>query len=244
MDERLVAEVEAAAYRAWRSAEWVDLEGWRLHASGGFSRRGNSAAPPPEGNAPGDALGAIRRWYQERNLSLVVRITPLVEQFDAVLADLGFTSEGVTDVMTTQITDGGIGGVAIASTPSADWISAQERLQGVPADLRSSWEGIINRIDRPAGFALHFDEGSPVAAGLAVRDDPWVGLFEINVASAHRRRGLGRSLSNALLHWGAATGARRAYLQVVHDNEPAKALYRSLGFTPAYRYWYRRAPVS
>jgi GNAT superfamily N-acetyltransferase len=145
--------------------------------------------------------------------------------------------------MTAEVTDGSVGRVAIASNPSADWMSAQEALQGVPADLTSSWKGIIDRIDRPAGFALHVEKGSSVAAGLAVRDDPWVGLFEINVTRAHRRRGLGRSLSSALLRWGAGGGASRAYLQVVHDNEPAKALYGSLGFTPAYRYWYRRAPV-
>jgi GNAT superfamily N-acetyltransferase len=192
----------------------------------------------------GDALGVIRRWYDERNLSLVVRITPLVERFDPVLADLGFAREGLTEVMTMEITAVGSDRTAITGSPSSQWMMAQEELQGVPPDLKLSWEGIINRTGDSAGFALHLHEGSAVAAGLAVRDNPWVGLFEINVASDHRRRGLGRTLSNRLLAWGAESGALRAYLQVVSDNQPARALYRSLGFKPAYRYWYRRAPVS
>ena len=95
----------------------------------------------------------------------------------------------------------------------------------------------------PAGFALAPSEGGPIAAGLAVSDGRWLGLFEINVAAAERRRGVGRRLSTTLLGWGAAAGAWRAYLQVVHDNHPAQALYRSLGFEPVYRYWYRRAPT-
>lgn len=131
----------------------------------------------------------------------------------------------------------------IATGPGPLWLGAQAALQGVPVHLIGSWEGIIGRIARPAGFALLHDDALPIAAGLAIRDDPWMGLFEITVASEYRRRGLARMLSSALLQWGAAAGAERAYLQVVHDNQPAQALYRSLGFKPAYRYWYRRAPV-
>jgi hypothetical protein len=37
----------------------------------------------------------------------------------------------------------------------------------------------------------------------------------------------------------AAAGARRSYLQVVAGNVPAESLYRNLGYTVAYPYWYR-----
>ena len=43
----------------------------------------------------------------------------------------------------------------------------------------------------------------------------------------------------ALVSWAAERGATRAYLEVTADNEPAVALYASLGFTEHYRYAYR-----
>ncbi len=46
----------------------------------------------------------------------------------------------------------------------------------------------------------------------------------------------------SLLAWGAGQGARAAYLQVMEENLPARALYVRHGFAAAYRYWYRVAP--
>ena len=45
--------------------------------------------------------------------------------------------------------------------------------------------------------------------------------------------------SSSLMAWGRAQGAHAAYLQVREENEVARALYRSLGFSDAYRYTHR-----
>jgi ribosomal protein S18 acetylase RimI-like enzyme len=45
-----------------------------------------------------------------------------------------------------------------------------------------------------------------------------------------------------LMSWGRQQGAERAYLQVREENEVARALYRSLGFSDAYRYTHRVTP--
>ena len=221
--------------------EVADIAGWKLHAAGGFSRRVNSAAPTASAETTSEALAAVRSWFSERGLEFVARITPLAAHIDASLAGLGFTREGQTDVMTAFIDGNPVADVTVASEPSAKWMSAQARLQGVPAELIDSWQGIISRINSPAGFASIGDPEA-IAAGFGVRYGRWLGLYEINVESDHRHRGLGRRLSDALLWWGASTGATRGYLQVVQDNHAARALYRSLGFTRAYQYWYRRAP--
>ena len=52
----------------------------------------------------------------------------------------------------------------------------------------------------------------------------------------HRRRGLARAISERLLTWGAAAGARRAVLQVETKNAAAQGLYALLGFGPRYVY--------
>jgi hypothetical protein len=48
----------------------------------------------------------------------------------------------------------------------------------------------------------------------------------------------------AILGGAAAKGARKSYLQVVSGNAPAERLYSRLGFSEAYRYWYRRKDSS
>ncbi|SIN58465.1 Uncharacterised protein [Mycobacteroides abscessus subsp. abscessus] len=45
-------------------------------------------------------------------------------------------------------------------------------------------------------------------------------------------------MCDILLGWGAALGARRAYVQVRADNAAALALYPTLGFTEQHRYRY------
>ena len=46
----------------------------------------------------------------------------------------------------------------------------------------------------------------------------------------------------ALLEWGAELGATTAYLQVLGHNEPALALYGSMGFTTHHAYAYLTPP--
>jgi ribosomal protein S18 acetylase RimI-like enzyme len=72
-----------------------------------------------------------------------------------------------------------------------------------------------------------------------VLDRDLIGIFDLVTSPAHRRRGYGAALVASLLEWGFAHGARTAYLQVVKSNAAASALYRKLGFTEAYQYWYR-----
>ncbi len=81
-------------------------------------------------------------------------------------------------------------------------------------------------------------DGDQVAGGLAAFDRDWVGFRSIEVSPAHRRRGLGLAVMDALLDWGAERGATTAYLQVLGDNAPALALYERLGFREHHRYRY------
>ena len=77
-----------------------------------------------------------------------------------------------------------------------------------------------------------------VATGIAAYGQDRVGFRGIEVAPAHRRRGLGLTVMAALLGWGAEQGATTAYLQVLGDNAPALALYERLGFTTHHTYRY------
>jgi ribosomal protein S18 acetylase RimI-like enzyme len=94
-------------------------------------------------------------------------------------------------------------------------------------------------IQPDSAYLLVRSGGEPVAAGLAVADAPWTGLFDLATAPSARRRGFGTALLRQLLVWGAERGAPEAYLQVVSGNGPAEALYAREGFRETYGYAYR-----
>lgn len=82
------------------------------------------------------------------------------------------------------------------------------------------------------GYLCYADEIAGEFAGFAVLM-PGVGeaeLLNIAVASAHQRRGLGRSLLGAMFEVAAARSMSRIYLEVCASNLAAIALYRICGF--------------
>ncbi len=237
MDLATVRSIESAAYNSWPARERIDFDGWQLRFADGFSRRGNSVYPAANSTlALSDKLDWCRRWYVDRGLNLVVRQNPATEEgLDAYLEDRGFSFEGKTNVMTGPAT-GRNSEIAVCDQPSSTWWHTTADLWGFDLSNPDGWVGIVNRIDRPAGFVSVAGE----AAGLAVADGAWLGLFEIVVRGDKRRTGLGSAVTRSLLGWGRSQGATSAYLQVVADNVPAIRLYESLGFEPYYSYWYRR----
>lgn len=56
-------------------------------------------------------------------------------------------------------------------------------------------------------------------------------ILNLGVLPEVRRQGMGRLLLEAALHWGRASGAARAFLEVRESNEPARLFYEAQGFT-------------
>jgi ribosomal protein S18 acetylase RimI-like enzyme len=241
----LVAEIEAAAYRSWPAAEIVEYDGWQLRYADGFSRRGNSVYPLASSTVDHEQkLEWCGQWYQRHSLDLVFRQTAVTEPgLDEVLAQHGFTEEGRTNVLVAGLSDSDSSDLIIGESPSPQWWKATAALWDVGGSRADAWRAIVDRIDLPTGFGVVAQGGQAVAAGFAVVDATWLGLFEIIVADRYRRRGIGGSLTKSLMAWGRGKGAQRAYLQVVADNTAAINLYEKAGFRFAYDYWYRRAPV-
>lgn len=74
-------------------------------------------------------------------------------------------------------------------------------------------------------------EGTPVALIQIMGDVPGrVNLQNIGVDESHRGKGLGRHLLERSIHVLRGWGISRMGLEVTESNEPAVALYRSLGF--------------
>jgi N-acetylglutamate synthase len=80
----------------------------------------------------------------------------------------------------------------------------------------------------PTGVRAHAELPGEAFAKAAI-DGDWLGIHDLFVEPELRRRGLARSVMATLLEWGAEQGATTVWLHVETDNEPAIALYESMG---------------
>ena len=110
-------------------------------------------------------------------------------------------------------------------------------LDGLQADERiSMWRGRISRTDLPpllaaqvagevVGFAVIGEEQSPVSSNKRGQ------LHAINLDPTQWGKGIGRSLLGRATEALRATGYREAVLWVVPENERARGLYESEGWS-------------
>lgn len=227
-------------------------QGWLLRWSGGADRRSDSARPLPPMH-PGRlvaGLGEVERFYAGRGLRATVSLArPAYDDLLPALRSAGWLRCDVTRLVKTAPID------HIATSPAALDVSITDGCDtawlGVVAGVgyrlardRDAAVALFSGVSLPAAYALvRGPDGDPVAAGRAVADDDWVGLFNIATSPHARRRGHARAVVTALARWGAEHGARRAYLRVAETNLVARALYRQLGFATSYSAEFWRAPA-
>ncbi len=237
-----MAELERVTRDAWPADEQVPVGGWVLRAHHGVSRRANSvwtAAPEPEG-----WQAAAERFYGSHGLPVRLQVSDASPAgLDERLAAEGWQAEAATSVLVA-----GAAQVLAATTPvdgvtvqvherlTQEWLEAYLAMDGISAVVRPAYVALFGHLQ--GAFALAYEHGTPVAAGLGVPDAGWLGLSCLVTAAPHRGRGIGGTMLHALA--ATAPGAQ-VWLQVVDDN-PATRLYGRVGFERAYGYRYRTRP--
>lgn len=208
--------LEHAAALAWPGVEQQWSDGWLLRAGHGITSRANSAIPL-DVSAQIAHLAAVRDWYRERDLpawlALPERLLPI--RTPGIKPARVMVREPAAAPTTPTAT--------LAQQPDAQWLAIYER--DVPVDVLAAV------IDGRLTFATV--SGCAVGRGAvttAPDGTPWLGISSVRVSPAHRGQGHARAVCEALLAWGAESGARRAYVQVEVDNHAAIALYTTLGF--------------
>ena len=239
-----MAVLERAAAAALRPQEAVADDGWTLRADGalGVVRRANAVLPTGAGRDPLTAkLARAEAWYRARGRAPRFLLAPNAEPVGLLeaLTDGGYRLEVPVLVLVRPLEPGsawGAEGVVRGEAPDAAWRAAYAAT--LPDRERAERLRLAVGAPGPRAYAAVGADG----CGMAVRSGELVGLFDVATAPAARRRGIARRVTAALLAWGTAAGARRAYLQVAEGNAAARALYASLGFLPAYRYVYAVRP--
>lgn len=238
----------------WPPREVVDVGGWRVGVSGGFSRRANSvvALAEPE-DVPG-CIDEVERIYAEAGLPPTFRVCEqsLPEGLDDLLRVRGYRRVAPTLVLVRTGLDAFVGlphepapgpvRYGLGEHPDEEWLSvwlANKATHPVdrPVD-RALAEAVVG--GGRSTFLSARDGHTTVGVIRIAYEQDWVGLSCLTVTPEARRRGVGRELTLDALRIAAGDGTRHAFLQVEESNAAAIALYEVLGFTPAERYHYRQ----
>ncbi len=237
-----IAALELVADAAWPAPVREHLGQWILRAADGWTGRANSALPIGDAGQPLDqAVDAVRRWYEERDLLPTINVPlPLRRDVNDVLTKLAWSASPPNLVQVASVSDlvtGWSGGdpahLSLETTPSAEFLAvAAARKQSLPAAAQHVLTAVPD-----VRFAEVRDEGGALLAmarGAVI--DGWLHLGLVEVDEASRRRGHARRVSQALAHWAAGVGATRALLQVEEHNIAAVNLYAGLGFSTHHHY--------
>lgn len=251
-----ILRLEKLSINAWPALQTVAHDSWVLRCADGYTRRANSVQIFSPSERPLDEkIAFCEAFYGDRGLPTVFKMTAasLPEDLDAQLEARGYRREAETSVQTLDLaqkaslllsppappTDPM---VTFDSSLSDAWLQAFCAYNQIAPKYHSPMQRMLERLLPNRCFASLTIAGEISALGLAVREQSYVGLFDIVTAPTFRRQGWGHRLVTELLDWGRRGGAQRAYLQVMKDNSEAERLYARIGFTERYTYWYRVKP--
>ena len=251
----LVRRVEEASLNAWPAMHQILADGWLVRMSNGFTKRANCVVPLYAGSASSSfgedslVLEKIRyceNLFAREQLKTIFRLTSIPNDpaLDGLLARRGYQQLDLTDVkiLNLSVHAQPEPAAAFRLLTLAEWVEHYAVLSDMPVHASRLHTTLIRAIRPDCAFAVLEQEDAVVACALGVKEQDMVGIFDVITAANARREGYGRTLMNGLLGWGAAQGARIAYLQVAAGNSPAVALYEGLGFRDLYHYWYRQTP--
>ena len=252
VDPTLLSRIEDAGLNASAPPQQRWLDGWLVRFSPGKAKRARCINPVAEGRLTVEAkLGLCRTFYASAGLPLVVRITPFSapSDIDARLAAAGLQRHDDTRVMVRA---------SLAALPAAEEASSIRieqlslrafaetvgRFRGSTLAEREAHAQRLSESPVPFfAYVLVDPERGALACGQFALESELVGLYDVYTIAAERSRGLARILCTRLLEEATQRGASVAYLQVDAENEPARRVYRRLGFEDAYAYHYR-APAA
>lgn len=256
LDPRAAAALlDDLADRGWPAEHRGRHAGWILRAAAGVTKRANSALPVGPVADPEAALDAVEAFARDHGIEACVQVSPASEPDDLAtrLAARGYVAEARTLV---QVADAAaVAGrladarpadpafrvtVTVADAPDDAWLDAWWSVdgRGGSAELAVA-RRILER--GPSVYAAVRDGDRVLATARLALAGGWGGLFAVATRPEARRRGLSRAAMGAAVRAGAERGITGLWLQVVAENDGARALYDGLGFRPAsrYEYWAR-----
>lgn len=243
---RLHFRIEELSLNGWPSLQTLVYDGWLLRFNEGYTKRSNSIQAI-YGNtlALEDKLSKCEQWYEGLGSQTIFKITPFIQpvMLDEELASRGYEQVDRTLVKTMhldQLQSPSPADIWFEEELSETWLDVVTMFNKLSETQREITRKMLEqRSPLQRCFAILHQNGIPVACGLAVIEDGWIGLYDIVTDPEKRNLGFGTQLISHILDWGKSKGAKQAYLLVVKDNAPANRLYEKIGYVEQYEYWYR-----
>lgn len=243
----MISEIEELAMNAWPSLQTKLYDGWVLRFADGYTRRANSVSPIYGSTISLDEkIGFCEQEYGLRNLPTLFKITAESNPagIDARLEERGYIKDSEA---TLRILDLGqyirheSQGITIESQFSDKWLDGffhcsnimDKKVQLTAKKILDNILGTVICVSKQTG-------GKIVGCGYGAIERDYIGIFDIVVDKDFRGNGYGKDIMNGILGTASERKIKTAYLQVAAGNTPAEKLYDKIGFTEAYRYWYRR----
>jgi N-acetylglutamate synthase len=206
---------------------------------------------PHRAAGPGELVRRVvgaERFYAAHGAVAGFQISPPAcpEGLDGLLAKRGYRRESPVSLRvasTAQVLDrlpASATPVEVDDRPTRSWFEVWHAVQDHGGDSRAEWD-MLERVERPCGYARAMAGHDVVAVGRVVADTGWAGVFGLATRPRARGDGAARRLLAALAGWAGAHRADRMYLQVERGNLPALRLYERAGFTELCGYHYRMA---
>ena len=245
-----VRRFEAVGFRAWPAASVVYDGSWQIRQTAGHpSKRLNCVVPldPSDTKDIEVRLEKADRRFEAYGRPLTVRQTPLMApEILFYLTENKWQPQDESVVMVCDLVNADLG-ERMDHLPTHDigrFVDATLAIENSEAGSKPALAEIIGSIKPPYGlFIIEKPELNAVAATLCVQDNDVAGILQLSVSQEHRRKGYGVEIFTSALRWARLRGAKRAWLQVLADNGPARALYDKFGFVESYRYVYWRRSV-
>ena len=244
-----LARVEEIGLNALQTQRQIFYDGWLLRVSPGKAKRARSVNAHFGSTLPlTQKIPYCERFYAERGLSVLFRITPFLEppNLETELTARGYEAFETTLVQLTPVdrplAAPTVADVDFVSPSPAAFAEAVGELQMATKLQRAAFLERLCHTPLATRAVIAVMDGRPVGTGTVMLEDGLAGVFTMGTAPDVRARGIASGILATLLAWAWEHGATHAYLQVSADNHRAISVYRKFGFVDAYTYHYRGRP--
>ncbi|GIL40377.1 GNAT family N-acetyltransferase [Roseiterribacter gracilis] len=236
--------LDAAARPAWPALRSIDIDGWDVRLSGGYTGRANSTTTTGTGALPLDErIARIEAAYADGGQPPIFRMPDFTDPAIGHALDARGYAPLHRHSLVLAANDparNDEASVRITHAPDMAWLDTHAAADGVPLEQRALHDELFRRTPLPRLFAAAYDGAAIVSVAMTVLVGDLAVVQGVGTLATARRQGHGRRVMRALLAEAWRREARQVVLQVSATNEAAQPMYDALGFDPVYRYAYRK----
>lgn len=245
MKQTSILRWEELALNAFPAIASELYDGWLLRYSNGYTYRGNCVNPLYAGVGDlEEKVNNCEKRYANRNLPCIFKLTPdTPPELDTLLECRGYRDMKHADIMACKIAKDCFANqwdVTVLHQFTEKWLTDFAYQNDTAKEPNfSTVQKMIYAIPNLVYCGSIVQNGAMAGCALGVREQEYVGIFDVRVSKQYRRQGIASRICVEILRQAAEHGASVAYLQVASQNKAAISLYQKLGFVHQYTYWYR-----